>query len=594
MELPPSHDYLRSLQSMDNRAGKRQAVLAVHCVCAIIGSMKTVKKLFDSLVSFIKAYPVMPAVSAFVFAAAVLVIFSKPAAYQGVDIHAQILYGAASAAVFCFLSMFILEQNAVSHLLRKKIAAPLGVSIIQNAFSVLFTALGFVAGFLCLHSDAPEAYSFLHFWGITLSSAALIVFFQSQRGENRTAALIRNCTLSVMLSLVLFAALCVVIWAADFLFFKLKYSSIDNVYLSAFAFCSSVIFLNIFTALSFSRGDEYQKTGKFFKIMTVNALFPVYTALLAVLYAYFIKICVQRTLPDGKINVFVSIASASFILFYFLLSEYRTNAAVSAFYKAGNFLLLPLLALQYAAFAVRIAEYGFTPARCFSFTYIVFSSAFALLVIVKRGTLARYGFLLLALFIGTTTLTPLNALKISYWNQTRRFSSILEKAGLYDKVTGLKELTEAKGLFDKSELQKLQSAYHFLDRQSYENVPDWINQAAERFVLEPEFENLLKEFNYQSFLNWIDVRGYERFIPFDESIYSTQERMMVKAGSYAYDLTDFALSLDGGSRYESIEFPAKDGNKLVFQRLWYHYDLGKKKFSYIHCSGYVLVPSAAE
>ncbi|MGP1458851.1 MAG: DUF4153 domain-containing protein [Treponema sp.] len=549
--------------------------------------MKTLKKLFVSLLSFVKAYPVMPAASGLVFAAAVWVIFRKPAEYTGFDTAVRILYGAVSAALFCLLSMFVLEQSAVSSRLREKIASPLGVRIAENAFSVLFTAIGFAAGFLCLYFDDHDTYSYMRFWGITFSCAALIAFFQSKKGENRTASLVRNVTLSVMLSLVLFAAFCVVIWAADFLFFK-KYTGIEKVYFTAFAFCSSVVFWNVFTTVSFNGGDEYKSTGKVFKLLTVNALFPVYAALLAVLYAYFIKVCVKRTLPDGQINIFVSIASAAFILFYFLLSEYRTNAAVRAFYKVGKFLLFPLFALQYAAFAVRISEYGFTPARYFSFAYIVFSSAFTVLVILKRGTLARYGFLLLAFFIVTATLTPLNALKMSCRNQTHRFSSILEKAGLYDETTGFKESADAKGLLDDDTLRKLRSAYRFLDRQTYEQVPDWINAAAESLWLERESKNLLKKFQYDSSQDWIDVRGYERFIPFDENIYSSRERMIVKAGSYSYDLTDFALSLDAGSRYDRIEFDAADGNKLVFRRLWYDYNLDEKKFNYIGYRGGVL------
>lgn len=528
----------------------------------------------------------MTFVSVFVFSAACLYIFQTAATD---DVFIRLLCGSVTAAVFCLLSMFVSENKAAFAVISNPFKA-FDSYAIRNIFAVILSVFGFFAGFLFMYFNKHESYSYMRFFGLISVCSALMVFLYSRINGTPLSVLIRDFLLSIQISLILFAALDVVITAIYFLF--LRDTGIEKIYYTAFAFCASIVFLHIFTSMLFGGAKDFDKTGRVFKVVTVYVLLPVYAALLAVLYIYLVKVCIIRKM---QINRFISLASASFIFFYFCLTEYKENPLVNIFYKAGKFVLIPLFAMQCIAFAVRINEYGFTAPRYFSLVYIIFSIAFTAMTIVKSGMFAKYGFLLLSAFIFIATLTPFNALNMSYKNQLSRMTSILTKAGLYEKSSGVKKVPDAEDIISKDDMQKLRSAYYFLS--SDDRRPEWIKDSAvDTFGFEIKSEEYspcknMKFFNYEMYSKSADIKGFNKLFTFEQYLYSNEKstiELSIKAGGKEYDISEFLLTLDEDKEYESISYTAPDGNNIIFTDLSYSYDTDKKEFTRLSASGFVL------
>ena len=529
----------------------------------------------------------MSFVSVFVFSASCLYIFQKT---EADSVFIRILCGSVLSAVFCLLSMFITENKTASSVITKSFKT-FDSYALQNVFSFLLSILGFFAGFLFMYFKKYESYSYMRFFGLISVCSALIVFLYSQREEMPISVLVRDFLVSIQISLILFAALSIVIAAVYFLFFR-GIAAIEKIYYTAFALCFSIVFLHIFTSMLFGGVKDFDKTGKIFKVVMVYILLPVYAALLVVLYIYLVKVCIVRKLQT---NWFISLASAAFIFFYFFLTEYKENTLVKLFYKAGKFILIPLFVIQCIAFAVRINEYGFTAPRYFSLAYIIFSIVFTVITIVKNGIFAKYGFLLLSAFIFISTLTPFNALNMSYKNQLHRMTAILSKAGLYEKSSGVKKVSDAEDIISKDDMQKLRSAYNFLRRDK--KRPEWIKDSAvDTFGFEIKSEEYspcknMKFFNYEMYSKSADIKGFNKLFTFEQYLYSNEKstiELSIKAGGKEYDISEFLLTLDEDKKYESISYTAPDGNNIIFTDLSYSYDNDKKKYTRLSMTGFVL------
>ncbi len=243
----------------------------------------------------------MTFVSVFVFSAACLYIFQTAATD---DVFIRLLCGSVTAAVFCLLSMFVSENKAAFAVISNPFKA-FDSYAIRNIFAVILSVFGFFAGFLFMYFKKYESYSYMRFFGLISVCSALIVFLYSQREEMPISVLVRDFLVSIQISLILFAALSIVIAAVYFLFFR-GIAAIEKIYYTAFALCFSIVFLHIFTSMLFGGVKDFDKTGKIFKVVMVYVLLPVYAALLAVLYIYLVKVCIVRKLQT---NWFISLAS---------------------------------------------------------------------------------------------------------------------------------------------------------------------------------------------------------------------------------------------------------------------------------------------
>ena len=263
-------------------------------------------------------------------------------------------------------------------------------------------------------------FTFLLLPGVPIALAAGIVFLLARaQGIELT---IPNCVISALIagiaSLCAMAGLLVVFFAFTELIVELPDAGREVVlYLLVFLPLIAVQ-AGIFIAFA-ARGREQISLPAAYKVIILRILLPIGIALLAVLYAYLLKCLFTLTMPVGKINPFVSLATGFFLFFYFAALPYE-SPFLAFFRKYGAIFLLPLAAAQIAAFAIRIDAYGYTPARVASLLYIIFSVASCALTLVRGGKYVRGSFLIFAALCLLGSATPLNVIDVAMRSQVAR------------------------------------------------------------------------------------------------------------------------------------------------------------------------------
>ncbi len=317
---------------------------------------------------------------------------------------------------------------------------------------------GIVAGFgICLLDSAPG----MEIFGVCAGLVLVLLFLYSGRRENNLlSVLTKNLLFSLASGLVVLLGLVLVQFAVNYLILELS-----NLVAAASFSCSlsSLVSAGMMTALVF-RKESIASSGRGFRVFVLRVLFPLYVALLVVLYLYLLKILVLRTMPVGQINWFVSYACAVFMFFYFVLEEFQQERLVALFRRWGAVLILPLIAVQAVAVAIRISAYGLTVSRWYGLLFMGFSAIFMVTTLVRQGQYRRLSFLLLAALVVVSTLTPLKGTRVALWNQQRRIQPILTRY----QVETPHDLEQAVAQMNEEELHSLSSSLFYLGRLTNE------------------------------------------------------------------------------------------------------------------------------
>jgi hypothetical protein len=241
---------------------------------------------------------------------------------------------------------------------------------------------------------------------------------------------------------------------------------------------------------------------------------PVYLLLIAILCAYLGKVLVTFSFPSGRINWFASFASLFFVFFVFGLRQYRhENKFAAVFVKYGGYALMPIIAVQFMAIHIRLANYGLTAPRYVSVVLNGIAFLFAAVSLVKDGRFIKYMLPVLAAAALALTLTPLNLFDVPARDQAARLTAALERNGML--VDG--EIIPKSDIPEEDKIS-ITSAYEYLR----------YNHAGERhaFVKETGFEETYgfkqrheidsdeelisrpRYFSYYSPLKLFDISGY--------------------------------------------------------------------------------------
>ncbi|MDE5581176.1 MAG: DUF4153 domain-containing protein, partial [Treponemataceae bacterium] len=214
-----------------------------------------------------------------------------------------------------------------------------------------------------------------------------------------------------------------------------------------------------------------------YKVIILRILLPIGIALLAVLYAYLLKCLFTLTMPVGKINPFVSLATGFFLFFYFAALPYE-SPFLAFFRKYGAIFLLPLAAAQIAAFAIRIEAYGYTPARVASLMYIIFSVASCALTLVRGGKYVRGSFLIFAALCILGSATPLNVIDVAMRSQVARIVRIYRAHDLLANGVPV-----AEGAAEALTAEEKRTVYESWDalwrRYDSSSMPKWAQDASD-------------------------------------------------------------------------------------------------------------------
>jgi hypothetical protein len=162
-----------------------------------------------------------------------------------------------------------------------------------------------------------------------------------------------------------------------------------------------------------------------FRVLLARILWPACLILLVILYLYVAKIIFLWEIPVGMMNWFASLALLAFAVFFVCFAGDERHPFLKFFLHRGLPAFLPILAVQAVAVCQRIAPYGLTAPRYASILCTAFG--IFLLICAFRRSSPRPAFLVLAVMIAVSALTPLSILDIPLRTQEARLWSVLEE-----------------------------------------------------------------------------------------------------------------------------------------------------------------------
>ena len=475
----------------------------------------------------------------------------------------ELTFALTIGALFCFLAELSYEYGIHRMRLLIPAAALLSVS----------------ASYLLLkHHDNTYIYTALT--GLCIASVALIAFVLYRNRENRFlfSHLIKSAFIVGVFAGVILSGISVCIAAFHFLIFH--FEEIWKIYGILFLLVAGTFSVTLF--LSYVPGpDEEVSVPATYRTIIHKALFYIYLGLIGILYLYILKIIVTWKMPVGKLNWFGSFALLFYVVFYLSIDE-TDGRPQELFKKYGAYLLIPVLAIQIFAIAIRLNAYGLTTARLMSLILILIAVGFMASQIFAIHV--SIPFLLIPILAVLFTCTPFNIYDIPNRSQETRLKNALSKGGaLVDGVLNDEVNMEVEYLEDA------RSAYEYL-RWSSGNKSSFFEEfsnskIAKSFYDSNDYSNKIRSFHYSNDLKdkAIDISGYKQL-----QLISQQQN-----DSYDKELKTFFAALDEtkSSEYEEdhLEYETADGNKIIFKFISFDFDEDENEILDLYWDGILLI-----
>ena len=269
----------------------------------------------------------------------------------------------------------------------------------------------------------------LEYMGLLGIVGALILWFIVRRdGSKGITQLIKSGFFAGVISLILCGGVSLCIYAVQSLIWS--FPNAYKVYGVANFFIFIMIFINFALSGIGSYDKEMEPTHKIFKGILYVA-FTIYAVLLAILVVYYIKILVTWQMPVNQVSMFGNVAVAFTIFFYFVMRQFKDeNKIVNFFEKYIEWLLLVILGMNFWSMGLRVNEYGLTTPRYISLAFNETAVVFAILALIRRGTI--WIFMVGAVVALAITCTPLNVINMPFQSQKAGLIKVLEANSMID------------------------------------------------------------------------------------------------------------------------------------------------------------------
>ena len=384
---------------------------------------------------------------------------------------------AAWATSFAFLAGIAAPLAAKKFDEKKKKSFAIGSQALSAA--LFFAAYALFKG--------EDAYRLLAYCGTLAALTFLTVYLlMFEQEENLVAP---NLIVSGMISGIAAGCVCaglfVIRFAIHYLLFKIEGLAQILVDSAISSFSWIVCCTGIFVAYA-TKPKEEISIPKAFKVIFMFILLPLYLILLFVLYAYLAKSLFTLTLPNGKINWFVSFASVFYLVFFFSIRQFESKAA-KLYCKWGAALLIPLIVTQCIAFGIRINAYGYTEARYASLLYILFSIACVAISFVKNGKYMSAAFPLFAGLCLFCSITPMNLFDVPFKDQTARIEKLFKSAGLFNENGTLDTQNAEQKLSEEQKAQVVSSYNEVINTNSKIKQAIWLLKDGDKYDFKKSF-----------------------------------------------------------------------------------------------------------
>ena len=233
-----------------------------------------------------------------------------------------------------------------------------------------------------------------------------------------------NILISYLYTFVVFLGISLLLAGADLLFGLVVFSDV-------LFYVASACFLPLMALFFLARiGDGSREKHK--DVLSLidnvfgNILVPVLSAYVILLYLYIVKIVVLRELPTTSVVNLILWPLALGVLVLFVVDHDREHTAIYYFRRYMPPASLPLLALMYYAWFLRVSQYGMTESR-----YMVFAMGlwltFAMIhfMVEKREMHMVLPMTLTLIFLVAVFGGPVGAENISFRSQKGRLDLLL-------------------------------------------------------------------------------------------------------------------------------------------------------------------------
>ncbi len=483
-------------------------------------------------------------------------------------------------STFNYLCMTFLCSSAVTlpmNIITKKLKTWL-----KYLLQIVVTAIFSLIFYLII--SKPSDYNTMYYLGILFAviTVTIFLFIPKENSQSYFANLIKNFLFCGLLSLVLFGGIALLIAASDNLIFD--FDDADNIYESFALICFIFFNINVFTFYLFEKRSE--PSGKGFKIIFLYTLFPIYLVLLAVLYLYLIKALILFKLPQGQLNWFVSFATVFYIVFFFILREYKENKLIRLFYKYGAIILLPLICVQIPAYIIRVNAYGFTGWRYSSLLYTIFATLTIISTFIKKAKYTEYAILVLGAFILFASLSPFNLINSAYNSQYKRMEKILTKYNmLKDNQLNTENFSDIEKQMSDEERKQLYSSFNYLTFKTEHELPEWLKNKKnfkEIFKINDPYNKNTNIIDFKISSpdtdTFINVNGFSKFKNlYTCKYYKNDKILLILSDKTSVDLTYYILALPKEDKY--FYYTVNDNITLCIYNVNYRYDKVSKSFN---------------
>lgn len=361
-------------------------------------------------------------------------------------------------------------------------------------------------------------------------------FYKRENFELYCVQLLTNFAVTYFYAAVLYMGLAAMLFTIS----KLFLVQMGRVYFDIWLIVAGIFAPAYFLADVPQLKKEFQAAAypKVLKILFLYILTPLLIAYGAILYAYFVKIIITRSWPEGIVAHLVlwySLISCLVIFFIYPLRD--SKGWIGRFLSLFPKFFFPLLAMMFVAVGIRIQNYGITENR-----YFVLSAGFWV-----TGILLYYLFskkvrnivlpISLALVALLSVTGPWSAYSISKLSQNHRFAAVLNK---YDMILGNSIVKPERPLpkAAKAEIISILSyfeRFHGLNQLKYLPQGFKLSQTQKIFGFKVTKEDL----NYRktaSFFHYdfsenqpVNIGGYDYFvnIPHSDITKITREEIQI-------------------------------------------------------------------
>lgn len=455
-------------------------------------------------------------------------------------------------------------------------------------------AAAFVSNYIILTYAKPiEEYYQMCYFGIIIAAVCVItaLLFTDENSELLIPYIVKNSIFTVLVAAILSAGVSLCLWA-----FNVLLLSSDNFYKTyeiALAFIWFVIFANMFLAYLPKKG-EVLTIPKVFKTIVAYVALPVYILLMAVLYAYLIKILITRNMPVGQINWFASYASLFFVFFVFNVRQY-SDKFTKTFTGLIGYFIIPVVIMQLAAIYQRVSAYGLTTPRSISLILVLISIIFALYSIFGRKL--EHVFRIIAVIVLAVTVIPkINVIDLPKQSQTVILETALKKYSMLDDSGNIVPIKSAD--IPDSDKNKILSSFGYL-RSAAGEVPKCVKNTEGGYDPEKlfgfEYPNMTdSDTEYLSYSSKLqataDISEFKTLVKISSS--SEVYEYSVNSEKRVFDCAGLLniLRETYGSNSDVTDMVRIDENTyFLVDDAYADYDISEKKFLSVYVNGILFI-----